>query len=73
MMDPLVKNIITAPIEKTGGFQIDTVVAPIVEMSWHPGILLVLLGIFWIFVGLTGKGTTEKCLRYGEVVKKIRV
>jgi hypothetical protein len=73
MMDPLVKNIITAPAEKTGGFQIDTAVAPIVEMSWHPGIFLVLLGIFWIIIALTGKGTTEKCLRYGEVVKKIRV
>lgn len=72
-MDPFVKNIITTPVEKTGGFQIDTTIAPIVEMSWHPGIFLVLLGIFWIIVALTGKGVTEKCLRYGEVVKKIRV
>jgi hypothetical protein len=73
VMDPFIQNIISAPTEKTGGFQIDTAVAPIVEMSWHPGAFLVLLGIFWIFVALTGKGTTEKCLRYGEVVKKIRV
>ena len=73
MMDPLIKNIITAPPTTTGGFQIDTTTEPIVVMTWHPGIFLVLLGIFWIFVGLTGKGTTQKCLRYGEVVKKIRV
>ncbi|MBP6921527.1 hypothetical protein KBB89_03220 [Candidatus Gracilibacteria bacterium] len=73
MMDPFVRSIITPETTTTGGFQIDTTVAPIVEMSWHPGIFLVLLGIFWIFVGMTGKGTTSKCIRYGEVVKKIRV
>lgn len=73
MMDPLIKNIITAPTITTGGFQIETTTTPIVVMSWHPGIFLVLLGIFWILIGLTGKGTTEKCLRYGEVVKKMRV
>lgn len=74
IMDPLIKNIIApAPTNTTGGFQIDTTVAPIVEMTWHPGTLLILMGIFWILVGLTGKGTTEKCIRYGEVVKKIRV
>lgn len=72
-MDPLVRNIVMPTTTATGGFQIDTTTAPLVEMTWHPGILLILLGIFWIFVGLTGKGTTEKCIRYGEVVKKIRV
>ncbi len=74
IMDPLIKNIIApAPTSTTGGFQIDTTVAPIIEMTWHPGTLLILLGIFWILVGLTGKGVTEKCIRFGEVVKKIRV
>lgn len=73
VMDPLVRNIVMPTTTATGGFQIDTTTAPLVEMTWHPGILLILLGIFWIFVGLTGKGTTEKCIRYGEVVKKIRV
>lgn len=73
MMDPFVRNIITPQTITTGGFQIDTTIAPIVEMSWHPGIFLVLLGLFWIFVGITGKWTTSKCIRYGEVVKKIRV
>lgn len=73
MMDPVVQNIITAPATATGGFQIDTTIAPIVEMTWHPGILLILIGIIWIFIGLTGKGTTSKCIHYGEVVKKIRV
>ena len=55
IMDPLVKNIIVAPAKTTGGFQIDTTTAPLVEMTWHPGTLLILLGIFWILVGLTGK------------------
>jgi hypothetical protein len=73
MMDPIVKSIITTPTTSTGGFQIDTTVASLVEMSWHPGVFLVLLWILWIFIGLTGKGTTEKCIRYGEIVKKIRV
>ena len=73
MMDPFVKSIIAPQTTTTGGFQIDTTVAPIVEMSWHPGIFLVLIGLLWIFIGITGKGTTEKCIRYGEVVKKIRV
>ncbi len=74
IMDPLIKNIIApAPTTTTGGFQIDTTVAPVIEMTWHPGTLLILLGIFWIIVGLTGKGVTEKCIRFGEVVKKIRV
>lgn len=73
MMDPLVRNIITPETTTTGGFQIDTTVAPIVEMSWHPGIFLVLLGLLWIIMGITGKGTMSKCIRYGEVVKKIRV
>lgn len=73
LMDPLVKNIIVAPAKTTGGFQIDTATTPLVEMTWHPGTLLILLGIFWILVGLTGKGVTEKCIRFGEVVKKIRV
>lgn len=73
IMDPLIKNIIAPATTATGGFQIDTTTAPIIEMTWHPGTFLVLLGIFWILVGLTGKGTTEKCIRFGEVVKKIRV
>ena len=46
---------------------------PILVALWNPGALFILLGIVWIFVGITGKGTTEKCLRYGQVVKKIRV
>jgi len=73
MMDPFIKSITTPPSTPTGGFQIDTAIAPIVAMTWHPGIFLILLGIFWIFFGLTGKGTTAKCVRYGEIVKKIRV
>ncbi len=73
IMDPLIKNIIAPTTTATGGFQIDTTTAPVIEMTWHPGTWLVLLWIIWIFIGLTGKGTTEKCIRFGEVVKKIRV
>lgn len=36
IMDPLVKNIIMPPTTTTGGFEIDTTAAPIVEMMWHP-------------------------------------
>ncbi len=43
MMDPIVKSIIATPTTSTGGFQIDTTVASLVEMSWHPGVFLVLL------------------------------
>jgi len=73
MMQPIVKNIIAPTTTATGGFQITTQTAPIVEMTWTPGSILILIGIFWLLVGLTGKGTTEKCIRFGEVVKKIRV
>lgn len=73
IMDPMIQNIIAPPTTTTGGFNIDTTVAPVVQMTWHPGTLLILLWIFWIIVGLTGKGVTEKCIRFGEVVKKIRV
>lgn len=59
------------PVTTTSVFKIDfwTEKVP----SSHPGALLVLLGTLWILVWATGKGTTEKCLRYKEVVKKIRV
>jgi hypothetical protein len=73
MMDSIVKNIAAPSTTKTGWFQIDVATAPMVEMTWHPGIFLIFLGIFWILVGLTGKGVTSKCIHYGEVVKKIRV
>lgn len=53
------------------GFQIE---APVEQITlWHPGIFLIFLGIFWILVGLTGKGVTSKCIHFGEIVKKIRV
>lgn len=70
MMDPI-RTIVQNTPETGGGFQIDT--TTLIETTWHPGIFLVLLGIFWILVGLTGKGTTSKCIHYGEVIKKIRV
>lgn len=71
IMDPIVHTI-TAPAKKDAkGFTIDA--GPTIKKSSHPGIILILLGALWFFVGLTGKGTTEKCLRYKEVVKKIRV
>lgn len=68
VMDPIVTTVTGG---ETNAFNIAT--NAVTQTTWHPGIFLVLLGIFWILVGLTGKGTTEKCIRYGEVVKKIRV
>ena len=37
------------------------------------GFWLALLGIFPLLAGITGKCITGKCLKYGEVIKKIRV
>jgi hypothetical protein len=70
-MDPIVTEM-PAPEQKDAqGLTID--VGPNLKKSSHPGIIFILLGTLWLLVGLTGKGTTEKCLRYKEVVKKIRV
>lgn len=71
IMDPIVKDIRTPAKKDAPGFSIN--VWPTTQKSSHPGIILVLFGILWLFVGITGKWTTEKCLRYKEVVKKIRV
>lgn len=71
VMDPIVTTV-SAPAEKPADeFQIDFGTRE--ETSSHPGIFLIFLGVFWMLVWATGKGTTEKCLRYREVVKKIRV
>lgn len=37
------------------------------------GFWVALLGIFPLLAGITGKCITSKCLKYGEVIKKIRV
>ena len=37
------------------------------------GFWIALLGIFPLLAGITGKCITSKCLKYGEVIKKIRV
>ena len=71
MMDPVVTQT-TSETVITDGFSLPA--NNTLEMvSWHPGIFLILLGIFWIFVGLSGKGITSHCIHYGETVKKIRV
>jgi len=71
VMDPIVTTV-SLPSEKPADeFQIDFGTRE--ETSSHPGIFLIILGILWMLVWATGKGTTEKCLRYKEVVKKIRV
>jgi uncharacterized membrane protein YwzB len=68
MMDPIMTTVAS---DTNNAFNIAA--GSVTQASWHPGVFLVLLGIFWILVGLTGKGTTEKCIRFGELVKKIRV
>lgn len=37
------------------------------------GLYLILIGLFALLGGATGKIVTEKCLKYGETIKKIRV
>jgi putative Ca2+/H+ antiporter (TMEM165/GDT1 family) len=37
------------------------------------GAIIAWLSIFPLFGGITGKCITEKCLKYGEIIKKIRV
>lgn len=68
VMDPIVTT-----LAGNSNNELGIITESIIQYSWHPGIFLVLLGIFWMLVGATGKGTTSKCIRYGEVVKKIRV
>ena len=43
------------------------------EKPVNVGFWIALLGIFPILAGITGKCITSKCLKYGEVIKKIRV
>ena len=37
------------------------------------GFWLALLGVLPLLAGITGKCITSKCIKYGEVIKKIRV
>lgn len=71
IMDPIVREIPAPQKKDAQGLTID--VGPTYKKSSHPGIIFILLWALWFFIGLTGKWTTEKCLRYKEVVKKIRV
>jgi len=41
--------------------------------SVNVGFWIALLGILPLLAGITGKCITSKCLKYGEVIKKIRV
>jgi hypothetical protein len=41
--------------------------------SLDVGFWIALLGIFPILAGITGKCITSNCLKYGEIIKKIRV
>lgn len=47
--------------------------APGTRMPLNVGFWLAFLGLFPILGGISGKLITEKCLKYGEVIKKIRV
>lgn len=52
-MDPIVTTIPAPEKKDEKGINID--VGPTVKKSSHPGIILVLLGMLWGFIGLTGK------------------
>lgn len=71
IMDPIVTNIPAPAPKDDKAVNID--VGPTIKKSSHPGVFFVLLWVMFLFLGVTGKWTTEKCLRYKEVVKKIRV
>ena len=43
------------------------------ERPVNVGFWIALMGILPILAGITGKCITSKCLKYGEVIKKIRV
>lgn len=43
------------------------------EKPVNVGFWIALLGILPMLAGITGKCITSKCLKYGEVIKKIRV
>lgn len=43
------------------------------EKPVNVGFWIALLGILPLLAGITGKCITSKCLKYGEVIKKIRV
>ena len=43
------------------------------QKPFNPSVYILLLSFFPFFAGLTGKCITSKCLKYGEVITKIRV
>ena len=43
------------------------------ERPMNVGFWLAFLGLFPIFGGISGKLITQKCLKHGEIIKKIRV
>lgn len=47
--------------------------APVARKPVNVGFWIALLGILPILAGISGKCITAKCLKYGEVIKKIRV
>lgn len=44
-----------------------------ISKPMNVGFWIALLGIFPFFAGITGKCITSKCLKYREIIKKIRV
>lgn len=72
MKTPAVQS--TTPVSQSGSLDYSAI-----EEAKSPakpvdvGFWIALLGILPLMAGITGKCVTSKCLKYGEVIKKIRV
>lgn len=71
IMDPVITETAPDTTAQIGVIQIPG--EAVAETSTHAGGLIIVIGLFWMLLGATGKGITQKCLQYGETIKKIRV
>ncbi|MDD2916957.1 MAG: hypothetical protein PHH70_03900 [Candidatus Gracilibacteria bacterium] len=72
MKVPAAQN--TLPMTQSGALDYGTISeSKTPSKPFNVGFWLAFLGIFPLLAGITGKCITSKCLKYGEVIKKIRV
>lgn len=71
-MGPVVQKV--EPVNTAGTVSFSTLTtSSTTEKTVHVGGWIILLAFIPLFGGITGKLVTEKCLKHGEVIKKIRV
>lgn len=72
--NPIVAVPTTPTTAASGSLDYNNIAAPAVaKKSVDVGFWIALLGWLPLLAGITGKCITSKCLKYGEVIKKIRV